>query len=229
MDASGLKQGAWTKFYPESNVPQYKGQFKDDKPVGVFFYYHPTGEVRAIIEHLPNSPRSYVTFYHKNKEVMSEGVYWNQKKDSTWVNFNSDGLVTETEEYKNDQLNGKKITYFIEAQREEGKLKVLTVSHYKDNLLHGEFKEFFSNGKLKRIGNFELGDKVGIWTDYNLNGQLVGKVRYKKGLPHGWAYAYDAKGTVIQETLYKNGTQLKGQELLDYLEECKKKGIDPNM
>ena len=31
---------------------QYKGTFVNDKPVGQFWYYYPTSEVRAIIEHI---------------------------------------------------------------------------------------------------------------------------------------------------------------------------------
>jgi hypothetical protein len=33
-DAKGRKQGEWAKTYPKSRVYQYKGQFKDDKPIG---------------------------------------------------------------------------------------------------------------------------------------------------------------------------------------------------
>ncbi len=227
-DANGRKQGPWVKYYPESKIPQYRGQFVDDKPVGEFYYFHPTGEVRAIIEHIPNSLRSYATYYHKNKEVMSEGAFWNQKKDSVWTHFDAEGLITEVEEYKNDLLNGRKQTFFIETQRESGKLQVLTISYYKDNQLHGDFKEFFSNGKLKKQGKFELGNKVGEWVEYNLNGQLVGKVRYKNGLVHGWAYGYDANGKVIKETLYVDGVLLEGKDKETYLNFCKKKGIDPN-
>ena len=54
-DAKGRKQGVWQKNYPNSSVLIYKGQCKDDVPVGEFTYYDPTGEVRTIIEHIPNT------------------------------------------------------------------------------------------------------------------------------------------------------------------------------
>jgi len=227
-DAKGLKQGVWQKTYPNSNVLIYKGQFKNDVPIGEFYYYYPTGEVRAIIEHIPNSKRSYGFYYHKNKELMSEGPFWDQKKDSVWVNYNAQGLVIGTEEYKEDKLNGKRVLFYLRSQEEAGKMDVLSISNYQDSLLHGEFKEFFSNGKTKKVGSYFKGLETGEWLEYDMNGKLIGKLRYKNGLPNGWAYAFNPKGEKISETFYQMGVVLKGKELQDFLDYCKKKGIDPN-
>jgi antitoxin component YwqK of YwqJK toxin-antitoxin module len=227
-DAKGRKQGAWQKNYPNSNVLIYKGQFKDDVPVGEFTYFYPTGEVRAIIEHVQNSKRSYGYYYHKNKELMSEGPFWDQKKDSVWANYNPEGYVIGTEEYKEDKLNGKRVLYFLRSQQESGKMDILSIAFYKDSVLHGEFNEFFSNGKLKKSGVYAKGLKTGEWREFDMNGNLTGKVRYKDGLPHGWAYAYNAKGQKTNETMYQYGIALRGKELEEFLLKCEKQGIDPN-
>ena len=50
-DSKGRKQGEWAKTYPKSRVYQYKGQFKDDKPIGTFTYYYESGKVKAVIKH----------------------------------------------------------------------------------------------------------------------------------------------------------------------------------
>ena len=39
VDSKGRKQGVWQKTYPNSRAIEYKGQFKDDKPVGTFYYF----------------------------------------------------------------------------------------------------------------------------------------------------------------------------------------------
>jgi antitoxin component YwqK of YwqJK toxin-antitoxin module len=57
---------------------------------------------------------------------------------------------------------------------------------------------------------------------------LTGKVRYKDGLPHGWAYAYNVKGQKTNETMYQYGIALRGKELEEFLLKCEKQGIDPN-
>ena len=46
LDASGKKQGIWTKTYKNGNL-RYRGQFKDDKPQGLFYYYFSSGESQA--------------------------------------------------------------------------------------------------------------------------------------------------------------------------------------
>lgn len=228
VDAKGRKQGPWQKLYPDGKVLQYKGQFKDDVPVGNFYYFYPGGEVRAVIENVPNTKRSYGTYYFVNREVMAFGAFYDQKKDSIWINYNNQGLIMSTEEFKNDKLNGARIVFYLDGQELEGKLNPYSIAFYKDDVLNGEYKELFSNGKLKLKGNYVDGNKEGEWIEYNLTGVVVGKVRYKNGQTHGWAYAYDSKGKQISQTMYRNGIILKGKDLEDFLARCKKTGMDPN-
>ena len=45
-DVDGDKQGVWTKSYKNGKV-RYKGQFKNNKPFGLFYYYQISGELQA--------------------------------------------------------------------------------------------------------------------------------------------------------------------------------------
>jgi antitoxin component YwqK of YwqJK toxin-antitoxin module len=100
-DAKGRKQGEWAKTYPKSRVYQYKGQFKDDKPIGTFTYYYESGKVKAVIKHDAGSARSVAYYYHENGNAMSHGIFRNMKKDSIWLNFLPSGRLSTTETYKN--------------------------------------------------------------------------------------------------------------------------------
>ncbi len=82
IDEKVRKQGPWQKILPKSKVLQYKGQFKDDKPVGTFTYYYPSNSIQAVIKHDPNSTRSVAIFYFENGVVLSKGIYQNMKKDN---------------------------------------------------------------------------------------------------------------------------------------------------
>ena len=66
-DSKGRKQGVWQKTYPKSEVLQYKGQFRDDKPVGTFEYFYPGGQLKATIEHHPNGRLARANYYFENK------------------------------------------------------------------------------------------------------------------------------------------------------------------
>lgn len=228
LDSKGRKQGNWQKNYPKSDVLQYKGQFKDDKPVGTFTYFYPSGPIKATIEHYPDGHHARAFFYFENKMLMTEGFYFNQKKDSTWVNYNEEGLVLGVESFKNDKLNGKKVIYYLEGQIETEKLNPLSVASYTNDTLDGDYKEYFSTGKLKLIGKYENGKLVGEWKEYYPNGSIFKISKYKDNQMHGWSFTYTKDGEENGKFLYQYGEKLTGKELENFLKLCEKKGIDPN-
>src|SRR5690554_1764970 len=76
VDEKGRKQGVWMKTYDDDHdLIRYKGQFKDNRPVGKFIYYYPNGKVRSIINHDENSNRSEAYFYHLNEKLIAHGIY----------------------------------------------------------------------------------------------------------------------------------------------------------
>jgi antitoxin component YwqK of YwqJK toxin-antitoxin module len=227
-DNKGRKQGQWQKNFPKSEILQYKGQFKDNIPFGTFTYFYPSGLVKAIIEHNSDAHHSRAYFYFENKMLMTEGFYLDQKKDSTWVNYNEQGLIISVESFENDKLNGKRILYYLDGQVENQKLNPLSISFYIDDNLHGEYKEFFSTGKLKLIGQYENGKLNGSFREYYPNGNLYKLSKYKSNFLHGWSLTYDKEGVEISKFLYRYGEKLLGADLEEYLKICEKKGLDPN-
>ena len=227
-DAKGRKQGPWSKTYPKSRVYEYKGQFKDDKPVGTFTYFYPSTKVKAVITHEETTGRSVAVFYHENGTVMSKGIYRNLKKDSIWLNFTPSGRLSTSETYKNDVLNGKKIVYFVPEDVNDKSRIVSAVYNYENGKLQGEMIEYFVNGTIKCKGFYKDNKKEGIWESYHANGKKMMFERYKNGARHGWCYAYDTTGKEIGKEYFYFGRRLQGKELQDRLKQCKEKGIDPN-
>ena len=227
IDKKGLKQGAWAKYYTDNKTPIYTGQFLDNKPIGEFRYFFPSGKVKAIIQHQAKNNLSYARLYFENEQLMAEGRYKEMKKDSLWINYNSQGFIISREIYALDKLNGLRVTYYLEGQGEDEE-KMLTIENYKDSLLDGSFESFFIKGNIQKQGNYIKGNKDGIWLIYNPDGQLASKANYKNDVLHGWSYAYNSKGVELKKLMFKNGTALLGDELEKYLSFCEKNGIDPN-
>lgn len=232
IDAKGRKQGEWIKYFDEpeyAHVVRYKGQFKDDKPVGKFIYYYPTKKIKAIIIHGEKNNRSEAFYYYENEELASHGIYRNQKKDSIWTNFLPFGYYSSEETYKNDVLNGEKITYYGPEVTDGQKIKVvLREDNYSNGNLDGEFIEYFSDGVVKTKGAYKNGAKDGIIMKYNPNGRPMMEERWKENTKHGWWRAFDESGKEIGRKYYKNGVSLEGDVLDKYLKELKEKGISPN-
>lgn len=227
-DSKGRKQGPWQKIYPGTKVFIYKGQFKDDKPVGKFVYYYKSSKVKAIIKHDEGSNRSEAYYYHETGVLMSHGIYRDMKKDSIWVNFGPSGRLSSKETYKDDALNGQTVIFYIPEDLNDKSQRPSILYNYVNGKLEGECKEFFESGKLKKQGTYHENKKVGIWTDYHTNGNKASEIRYKNGVKHGWAYVYNKSGNRTDQVYFYNGRRLEGEELKEKLRQMKELGISPN-
>ncbi|XOV67381.1 MAG: toxin-antitoxin system YwqK family antitoxin [Fluviicola sp.] len=228
VDAQGRKQGKWEKTYEGSIVFQYRGQFKDDKPIGEFTYFYESGKVKAIIKHNHiQKGRSLAYFYHENKKLMSAGIYRNMKKDSIWVNFTPAGKLSTKEEFKNDKLNGVTLVYFVSDDVKSPEPVVATKKTYKNGELHGDYVEYFINGKVKIRGEYVNNRQDGAWEEFHLNGKRAITYRYDNGKKHGYQIAYDESGKRLAEVFYYNGHMLEGERLEKLLKDLESKGINP--
>ena len=225
-DARGKKQGKWEKVYPGTRVYMYRGQFKNDKPIGTFVYFYKSGKSKAVIEHSETS-RSEGYFYHETGGVMSYGIYNNLKKDSIWVNWDKIGRLSSKESFKNDSLHGTKIIYYLPPQGDKSQ-RPMTVLNYNNGQLHGDFKEYFDTGKLKTTGKYENNKKVGVWEAYHVDGGKMTLERFKDGKRHGWCIGWDKKGKEEGRKYFYYGRLLQGKELKKKMSEMKRLGIDPN-
>lgn len=228
VDAQGRKQGEWGKKYENKTVYMYKGQFKDDEPVGKFVYWYPNNEVKAIIIHEENSNRSVAYMYHENGKMMSYGIYRDQKKDSIWNYYGPSERLSLKESYKNGVLHGIKTIYYVPQERGVPTTQVAKTITYKNGLLDGPMKAYFDNGVIKETGNYTNDKRNGVFKKYYPSGKIQFIYRYKMDEYHGWQQTFDGKGMVIGSKYYINGRELKGKELENYKEKMKREGVNPN-
>lgn len=227
VDSKGRKQGPWEKVYKGTVVYQYRGQFKDDKPVGKFTYFYKSSKVKAVVNHGTDG-RSEAFFYHENGVLMSYGIYRDMKKDSIWTNFGPSGKLSNKETYKNDILDGPKVVFFVPEDPADKSQRISAMMYYKQGELHGEYTEYFIDGTVMRKGQYESGKKVGVWDEFHPNGKKSHLYRYKNGLKHGWTFSYDENGKELFRVYYYYGRKLEGEELQEKMRQMKELGINPN-
>lgn len=228
-DEQGRKQGEWIKTYDDSDDIRYKGQFKDDEPVGKFVYYYPNKVVRSVIIHDEDSDRSEAYFYHLNKKLMAHGIYHGKKKDSVWTHFLPTGHYTFTETYKNGKLNGERITFYGPEAVDNVKTKlILRKANYKNGRLDGDFIEYFADGVVKAEGAYVNGAHEGVVLKNHPNGKTMIKERWKDGTKHGWWITYDESGKELGRIYFRQGVQLEDEELSRYLKKLEEEGVSPN-
>jgi antitoxin component YwqK of YwqJK toxin-antitoxin module len=86
---------------------------------------------------------------------------------------------------------GKKEGKFISFQNNE-KNDTLKIETYKNDKLDGMKKEFFENGKVKRIVYYKNGLPDGSHKQFSFDGKLMVDIGFKEGKNHGsWTYYFD--------------------------------------
>ncbi len=211
VDAQKRKQGPWEKYYPNSALIKYKGQFKDNKPYGLFTYYYPSGRIEAKVKFLKGGYITYSQLYHETSgRIKAMGKYIDQKKDSTWTYFDNRGNVKSKENYVKDKLEGQRVVYYEPVN---GKYIVARYEYYKNNTRHGTFKEYHPNTKLKAEGEYVDGNFNGTIKYYYPNGKTERIERYKYAVKHGWWIFYNDKGVQVGTRLFWEGRLLKGKAL----------------
>ena len=229
VDKTGKKQGKWMKYFANSEDVRYMGQFKDDKPVGQFTYYFPSGAVRSIITHDAKSSRVEAIFYYEDKTLAETGIYQGEKKDSVWVHYTPYGELSFKETYKDGELNGEKTIYYkSEVSNDPSILLILRKANYKNGRLEGPFIEYFPDGVVKAKGQYKEGSLDGVVTRYNPNGTEMMLERWKNRGKHGWWITFDESGKEVGRKYFLRNESLEGEKLKEYLMELKEKGISPN-
>jgi antitoxin component YwqK of YwqJK toxin-antitoxin module len=227
-DVKGRKQGPWQETYPDSKALEYKGQFKDDKPVGTFTYWYKNNKVKAIIVHDEVTGRSVATFYHPEGTVFAKGIFRNQLKDSIWDYYGPSGRQSTKETYVKGKLNGMTTIYYVPEVKTDKTLAVAKTMMYVNDTLEGDAIEYFENGKIKSKTKYVKGLKEGVAVINHPAGNPMMKENYVHGAKQGYQYAYDISGKEIGKVFYLGGEPIEGERLQKYLDYCKAKGIDPS-
>ena len=201
-DAQGRKQGPWERTWAESKQLRYKGQFKDDKPVGTFTYFSTTGKVESIVDNYATGGAAHGRHYHPNGKVMAEGRYVGEAKDSTWNYYDNQGRLRSTERWVKGKRTGEQVMYLADGT-------VVERFNFKDDKKHGLCQEFHENGKLKSTSEFVNGLPEGTQTFYYPSGKKEIEGRNLEGMHDGaWTY-YHEDGSVQIELLYSRGEFIK--------------------
>lgn len=227
-DSKGFKQGVWKKTYPKSSALVYEGQFKNNKPIGTFYYYYPSKSKQAVIKHDEKSNRSTAVFYHETGVILSKGIYKDMKKDSVWLNFAPSGRLSSSETFANDTLNGKKTIYYLPEDLSDKSQRIMSVSNYVKGKLNGEKIEYFESGLIMTKGEYLNNVKNGVWEVNHPNGKTMNLERYKNGVLHGWCIVKDENGVETGKSYFYYGEKLEGKKLEMKMKQFKEKGINPN-
>lgn len=183
--------------------------FAGDKKEGIARIYYPDGKLKQTIP------------------------YSGGKKDGLSREFDEEGKVITLLEYNNDFLiSREKINFTDAAGLKQGEWldfwpdgTVKTERNYRDDLLHGYYKEYDQKGKLLVTLLYDNGKVTGTDIDnsaeidiqnrYNEAGKLIYSGPFKDGVPVGIHREYNDDGTVKNAHIYNDNGVLISDGVVD--------------
>lgn len=87
-----------------------------------------------------------------------------------------------------------------------------TQGGFDGRLLDGLYTEFYEGKELKTKGTFSKGLRKGEWKCWYFNGNLSSIIHYKKSLKHGKFTEYNQDGVIIRKGKYRKGILVKEKE-----------------
>lgn len=117
-------------------------------------------------------------------------------------------LVFHVKELKS-RPNHEKTYYWYDARRIH-----ISQGGYSGKVLHGTFTDYFPNQSLHKKGVFKNGHKIGVWNDWNEQGELLKWSTWKKNEETGLYMIYDGVGNITESGTLSAG--LKDGKIYHY-------------
>ena len=176
VDKNGKHHGVYKKYYDNGNL-RYEGSFDHGKEIGVFKFYAASGEKHPVAtkEYYKHTDSIAVKYYSLQGVLESEGKMVDKNREGLWNYYFPDGKT------------------------------IMSTENYKQNLLDGEIKIFFKDGKLAEISHYKAGKLNGNLKRYGDDGKPREDITYLNGIAHGPTILYDENGEEYAKGNYENG------------------------
>jgi len=208
----GKKNGWYFKYKREPSRGLYiwsKELYAGDKKEGTAYLYFPDGKIQQII------------LYNSGKKEGLSKEFDKEGNVITLLEYNNDFLVSRERINRSDNKGLKQGTW--KDFYKNGEIK--SERTYKDDLIHGYYKEYDTRGKLTVTMLYENGsivksrveDEPDIETVNKLdnNGKLIYSGHYKNKIPVGIHREYGTDGKVTNAFIYNNDGLVISEGIVD--------------
>jgi antitoxin component YwqK of YwqJK toxin-antitoxin module len=196
-DADALPHGKWKWFYEDNEeLLKMEGTFKHGLKNGYFKEYDKEGNLLTATKYVDGEKIEMAeelvkldvrTDYYPNGVVKVVGTYNKEGiPEGVRREYNEEGKVEKAYIFRRGIIVGEGV--FTDAGKKEG-----------------NWKEFYTDGKLKATGNYSEDLKTGLWKFYFPSGQLEQVGSYKNGLPDSTWKWYHSNGKIMREEFFYDG------------------------
>ena len=170
LNNNNQKNGPWIEYHEKTNTKRYTGNFKNNKPTGIFNYYSVEGFLFAKLNFINDSIAESKMFFDSGK-IMAQGIFLNKIKEGKWITYSRYGDILNVFNFKKGEMDGKQLLYFP-IENETNSVKLMEEYNCKNGLKNGPWYQYYQLGKLKVEGSFKMGKKDGDFIYYFSDGSI---------------------------------------------------------
>ena len=164
-----------------------KFQKKDGDLHGKWIESYSNGNIAEIGNYIQNKRDGKWEGWYKTGNKKYECNYTNGNKSGLYQEWDLKGKITKNITYS----FGKRIKEYEVVKDANGYMEI----NKKHGFLDGKWISWYAEGLKQEEGEYSEGIRVGTWSRYNINGQILEEINY------------DSKGRNLYEiTYYNNGT-----------------------
>jgi len=151
----------------------------------------------AFADSLQVADGAYKQYYDNGKTIKMEGQVKDGLPVGIWRTYYSSGNLQSVANYDAGDLQGD-VFYYFDKKPEQ----LMVETHYDEDLLEGDYLEYWQNGAQKANLHYDDGKLSGEALYFYQTGKIKLKGKYRKGEKKGKWLFYDKKGKVIRKKRY---------------------------
>ena len=185
---NGMKEGNWIENYPNSDIPRYIIQYKEDKRAGLYLEFDKQANLIKKIEYKNDSMHGGNYAWDKNGRATTKQEYKEGMLDGKSVIYTDKGFIQEEAEYKAGKRHGI-TTWYLYGEKMQGPKYVMYT--YQDGKFEGVQETYYENGNIKTSKMFSNNVQNGPAIEYYEDGRVKSEANYKNGELKGRVKEYD--------------------------------------
>lgn len=185
---NGMKDGNWIENHPNSDIPHFIIQYKEDKKDGLYLEFDKQANLIKKIEYKNDSMHGGNYAWDKNGRITVNQEYKDGMLDGKSVIYTDRGFIQEESEYKAGKRHGI-TTWYLYGEKAQGPKYVMYT--YQDGMFEGVQETYYENGNVKTRKMFSNNVQNGPAIEYYEDGRVKSEANYKNGKLKGKVKEYD--------------------------------------
>lgn len=168
--------GLTMRRYPSDGGEVAQCETADGQIDAMVLSYRADNSLAVLSEQRLGVPHGLTTEWYANSAHMRQRGFWKQgKREGLVLEWHESGMLATAVEYRDGLKHGVQTDY-----DDDGRL--LAQAHFADGIQSGPAMSFFPNGLRRAAGTFAAGKADGSWTYFGEAGEILGTVKYRKGV-----------------------------------------------